>query len=141
MVNINVSLGSGADERATSGKISVRPVAEMKVGNFLALSAWADYALGVEPTVWDLTAGALYQVREIEPRGKTRVFQAPASETDYADLTWLTEVPSSDGGYVIEPTVTEFGDATGEPDLDVGDYWVATNPTHPDFGYLMQKGS
>lgn len=141
MVTINVSLGSGADERASTGLIKLRPVVELKVGNFLALAEWDDYSLGVEPVLWNLTEGALYEAREVVPRGKTRVFQAPLVTTDYKDLDWLTEVPSSGGGYVIEPTVTEFTDATGEPDIDVGDYWIATNPDHPDFGYLMQKGS
>lgn len=141
MVAINVSLGSGADQRASTGKISIRPVAEHKVGNFLALGAWEDHALSSEPVVWNLTEGQLYEVREIEPRGKRRVFAAPAAATDYADLVWLTEVPGTDGGYVIEPEVFEYDSATGEPDVEPGDYWIATNPTHPDYGYLMQKGS
>jgi hypothetical protein len=141
MVAINVALGSGADTQAMTGKIAIRPVAEHKVGEFLALSAWDDHALSVEPIQWNLAAGQLYEVREIEPRGKRRVFQAPDATTNYADLVWLTEVPSSDGGYVIEPTVAEYDGATGEPDIAVGDYWIATNEAHPDYGYLMQKGS
>lgn len=141
MVAINVSLGSGADQRASTGKIAIRPVVEHKVGDFLALDAWADSALSSEPVVWNLAAGQLYEVREIEPRGKRRVFQAPDETTDYADLVWLTEVPASDGGYMIEPTVTDYGGATGEPDLEPGDYWIPTNPAHPDYGFLMQKGS
>lgn len=141
MVAINVSLGSGANERASEGKIAIRPVFEYKSGNFLALSAWVDYSLSPEPIVWELPAAQLYEVREIEPRGKRRVFQVPDATTDYADLVWLTEIPASDGGYVIEPTVTQYDGATGEPDVEVGDYWIATNSLHPDYGYLMQKGS
>lgn len=141
MVAINVALGSGADTQATSGKVAIRPVVEHKVGEFLAVSSWEDYALDAEPVQWDLTAGQLYEVREIEPRGKRRVFQAPTETTNYADLVWLEEVPASDGGYMIEPEVTSFDGATGEPDIAVGDYWIASNPDHPDYGYLMQKGS
>lgn len=145
MVTINVALGSGADTQATTGKIAIRPLAEHAVESgprrFLALAAWEDHALDTEPIEWDLTAGELYEVREIEPRGKTRVFQAPTETTNYADLVWLTEIPSSDGGYVVEPLVEHFGGATGEPDIPTGDYWIADNPAHPDFGYLMQKGS
>lgn len=141
MVAINVALGYGADTQATTGLIKIRPVAEIKVGVFLALSAWENCALNGEPIQWDLTAGQLYETDEFEPRGKRRVFQAPEVTTSYADLVWLTEVPASDGGYVIEPIVTGFDDATGEPDIDVGDYWIPTNPLHPDYGYLMQKGS
>lgn len=145
MVTVNVSLGSGADERASTGLVLMGPVAELAVdspsGRFLALEDPKPYALSSEAVTWEVTAGALYRVREVEPRGRTRVFQAPEVATDYADLVWLTEVPSSGGGYVIEPTVTEFADATGEPAIDIGDYWIATNPAHPDYGYLMQKGS
>lgn len=102
MVAINVSLGSGADQRASTGKIAIRPVEEHKSGNFLALSAWVEYALSSEPLVWDLPAGQFYEVREIEPRGKRRVFEVPSGTTDYADLVFLEENGGS-GVYVIEP--------------------------------------
>lgn len=140
MVAINVSLGSGADQRASTGKIAIRPVEEHKSGNFLALSAWVEYALSSEPLVWDLPAGQFYEVREIEPRGKRRVFEVPTATTDYADLVFLEENGGS-GVYVIEPEATSYNGATGEPDIPVGDWWIATNPAHPYFGYLLEKDS
>lgn len=102
MVAINVSLGSGADERASTGLIYMWPVVELKVGNFLALTDPKPYALSSEPLVWDVTPGAYYAVREVEPRGKTRVFKAPEQTTDYKDLVWLEESGAGGGIYVAE---------------------------------------
>lgn len=140
---ITVELGFGADTKATAGYIMVRRVAEGRAGGALVLEDYRQYDFrSDEPLKITVEQGVVYESIEMRPRGRRRLWQAPSAETAvYSELTWLSVVPDGSGTYVVEPTVTDFSDATGEPDLDAGDYWVATNPDHPDYGYLMQKGS
>lgn len=139
---INFGLGFGADEPATAGSIMLRRVTEGRKGARLILPDFKQYDFTEsEPLILSLEQGQVMESVEVRPRGRTRLWQVPAQDTiNYAELQWLNLSPGT-GTYVLEPSLEVFDGATGEPDIEVGRYWIATNPVHPDYGYLMQKGS
>lgn len=104
-VTISVLLGSGADEPATSGKFKVRRIYEGLDGERLILSDWMEYALDDDPVDIEVTSGEIYESVEVEPRGRTRVWVAPATSTNYADLPDLVEIP--DVGNILGDTLID----------------------------------
>lgn len=120
-VTISVLLGSGADEPATSGKFKVRRIYEGLDGERLILSDWMEYALDDEPVDIEVTSGEIYESVEVEPRGRTRIWVAPATSTNYADLQDIIEIP-------------DVGTILGDSLID----GVISNPQSQAYATLLQ---
>jgi hypothetical protein len=130
----------GADLTAGFGEILIRRVVEGVTDERLVLKDWGRHSLSTSPLKLPLEQGVVYESLEREPAGKHRVWQCPdQDEANYATLKWLERDP--DGAFVVEARYEDYPGATGEPDIEVGGLWYASNPAHPQYGKLLRKDS
>lgn len=95
---VSVVLGSGADDRATSGKFAVRRVVSGADADQLNLAVWKEYVLGTEPTPIEVEVGVLYVSKEVVPAGgEARYWYGPVDATNYKDLEFIIPLPAAPG--------------------------------------------